>query len=70
MAYLEDVTGGYGHVGVSRERSVRVLAELGCVYESERYPHGEVWLAAGAQPFFLPDPVEEDGALWFTAETR
>jgi hypothetical protein len=44
------------------------LAGLGCSFDGERYPHGQVWLAPGEQVFFLPDPDRQGGELWFDAE--
>jgi hypothetical protein len=44
------------------------LTDLGCSFDGERYPHGQVWLAPGEYVFFRPDPDQEDGNLWFDAE--
>ncbi len=53
----------------SRAREVYAhLVDVGCVFDGERYPHGEVWLTPGMQVFFLPDPDPDGEGGWFDAE--
>jgi len=54
-----------------RYRAVDVityLKGLGCEYDGERYPHGQIWIAPGDQVFMLPDPDLDDDDRWFDAE--
>jgi hypothetical protein len=44
------------------------LKGLGCSFDGERYPHGQIWLAPGDQIFILPDPDKDSGEHWLDAE--
>ncbi len=43
------------------------LESVGCTYEGDRYPTGQVWLTPAFQVFFLPDPDLIDGLHWLDA---